>query len=477
MNVSLKDKARSGILWTGFETLSIQGASFIIGIILARLLNPSDYGLIGILTVFLAFANILSDSGLASALIQNKHRSEVDYATAFFFNLSLSILLYLVLFFVAPWLSIFFNAGELTSLTRILGLGIIISSFTLIQETKLRIEMRFRYQAKVSILASLMGGVLGISAAYLGFGVWALVIQNLGNSFVRMLTLVYLIRWFPIFVFSKDSFKKLFNFGSKLLIASLLAEFFNNIYSFLIARLFSVSELGYYTRARQLPEIISNNVVTIIRSVSYPVLSVLQDEKQQFSKFYKDLIRLSGFAVFPTITFLLILAEPFIRFLFTEKWLPAVPFIQWICIARLFTPISSINLTILQAIGRSDLFLKVDSSKILLNILALIVTIPLGMRAIVIGHAVLSFVSYFINTYYAKKIFDFGPLKQIFLLKDIITSTFIMGVVMYIVTELVLEDPLKLLSGSISGILVFIGLAKLFRMPELQEAKNILYRR
>jgi teichuronic acid exporter len=350
--------------WSSAGTFASQGISFIIGIILARILMPSDYGLIGMLAIFFAISQIFIDGGLSNALIQKIDRNETDYSTIFNFNLFVSIVLYSILFFSAPFIADFYNTPELSLLTRILSLNIIIGSLSLVQQARLHILMDFKTPALISILSMLISGGLGITLAYYNFGVWALVVQSLTGTTIRSILLNIVNRWRPKLVFSRSSFQKLFGFSSKLLVAGLIAAIFNNIYAILIGKLFAPKEVGFYTRGKQFPELISSTLTSILKGVTYPILTSLQNERERMVQVYGKLMRITVFVVIPVLTLFALLAEPFVRLFLTEKWMPIVPLIQWLCFARMITPISGLNMNILNAIGRSDLFLKVDLVKI-----------------------------------------------------------------------------------------------------------------
>lgn len=470
---SLKNKAITGIAWNTIQKFAVQGISFVIGIILARILMPADYGLIGMLAIFFGISELFVESSFSSALIQKIDRTEVDYSTIFYFNLVVGVVFYIILFFSAPLIAQFFNAAQLIILTRVLSLNILIRSLSFVQSTRLTIKLDFKTQALISLFSVIIGGSIGILTAYRGFGVWALVIQSISISLVTTVSLFYVTKWMPLLIFSVSSFKQLFGFCSKLLGANLVAVTFGNIYSVLIGKIFSAKDLGFYTRARQYPEVLSTASTSILQGVTFPILASLQNDRERMVSVYGRLMRMVVFFVVPALTLLALLSEPFIRFCLTEKWMPVVPLMQWLCFARMITPISALNMNILNAIGRSDLYFRVDISKLPLTVAALVITVPLGLLAVVIGHFVTSFICFFINAYYPGKLFGFGAARQIKEMRLVIYSTLIMSIGVFIIMSILPTDFLKLLIGVPLGIGIYLLLSYLMKIKEVEEVVKI----
>lgn len=472
-NSSLKSKAAKGMAWSAFGTFSTQGISFVIGIILARLLMPADYGLIGMLAIFFAVSQLFVESGFSSALIQKIDRTETDYSTIFYFNLLVSFALYLVLFFTAPLIAQFYNTPELTLLTRVLSLNILISALAIVQQARLKILLDFKTPAIITMISVAISGVLGVTLAYSGYGVWALVVQSLSATGIRTVLLFLFNKWIPKLVFSIFSLKQLFGYSSKLLAAGLVATIVNNLYSILIGKIFSPRDLGYYTRAKQFPELLSTTITSILQGVTFPILASLQNDRDRMVSVYGRLMRITVFFVIPLLTLFALLAEPFIRLFLTEKWMPVVPLIQWLCFARMITPVSALNMNILNAIGRSDLFFKVDISKLPLAIIVMIITVPLGLKAVVIGHFCTTLISFFINTYYPGKIFGYGAMRQIKEMKTVVIATLIMSTSVFGITHFLSGDFIQLLAGSVLGIITYLLSAYLLKIEELNEVKKM----
>lgn len=470
---SLKNKALTGMTWNSIDKFAIQGIGFIISIILARLLMPADYGLVGILAIFFSFSELFIGSGFSIALIQKTDRDEVDYSTIFYFNVVISLISYVILFLCAPIIAQFFNAPQLITITKVLSLSVIINSFSIVQQTRLTIQMDFKTQAIISLLSVVISGSIGIFLAYQGCGVWALIAQILSASLIRTFSLFYINKWVPLVTFNFFSFKKLFGFSSNLLGAALVATIVNNLYTILIGKIFTTKDLGYYTKARQYPEVLSGTLSTILQGVTFPILASLQNDREKMISVYTRLMRMVVFLVVPALTLVAISAESFIRLFLTEKWMPTAPLMQWLCFARMITPISSLNMNILNAIGRSDLFFKIDISKLPLTIAFLIITVPLGLTAVVIGHFATSLICFFINAYYPGKLFGFGALRQFKEMAPVVCATFIMSLVVIICMAFLPLDSLRLIVGIPMGIGVYLLSSYLFKIKEIEEIVEI----
>lgn len=471
---SLKSQATKGMLWNAIDNFAVKAGQFIISIILARLLLPADFGLIGMLAIFIGISESLINSGMSTALVQKINRTEVDFSTVFVFNFLVSTFIYVILFFSAPLIADFYSMPQLVLLTRVLTLNIIINSLALVQISMLTISLDFRTMAKVNIIAVVLGGGLAIFFAYRGWGVWALVYQNLARAAIAVIMLFLLSKWKPSIKFSKASFKSLFGFGSKLLGAGLIATLFNNIYKVIIGKAYQARALGYYTQAFLIADYSAGTISSILQKVTFPVLASLQNDEKRMVSVYRRILGMTSFFIFPFMTLIALLADPFVRLFLTEKWLPIVPLLQWLCFARVIYPISAINMNILNAKGRSDLFLKVDLSKIPIIIIALIVTIPLGIKAVVIGHVVTSFIAFFINAYMPGRLFSYGALEQIKDMLPKILITFVMALIVY-ACIFYIQTPLnKLMVGGFSGVLSYYLISSLTKVREAIELEYII---
>lgn len=478
MSESLKNKTVKGTLWSSVERFSVQGIQFVVMIIMARILTPEDYGLVGMLTIFIAVSQSLIDSGFSQALIRKQDRTEIDNSTVFYFNIAVGIILYFILFFCAPLISRFYDEPQLTPITRAIGLSLVFNSLAVVQRALLTINLNFRTQAKASLIGALVSGVVGITLAYTGFGVWAIVLQQLTNLFLVTLFLWIFTKWRPIWAYSWKAFKELFNFGSKLLGAGLLNTIYNNVYLIVIGKIFKASDLGYYTRAHQFSDFASSNITGIFQRVSYPVLCTIQDDDVRLSDVYRKLLKTSAFIIFPLMMGLAGVSTPMVLTFLKEKWLYAAVILIPLCFAGMWYPVHAINLNLLQVKGRSDLFLKLEIWKKCIGVAIIIATVPLGLYWMCWGSVVSSIIALIINTHYTGKLIHLGFLKQMKDLFPILILSLFMGAAVWCtMTFLPLHEGLLLVIGIVEGITIYFLLAKLFRFKELSELFEIIKRK
>lgn len=477
MSDSLKSKTVKGVVWSSIERFSTQGVQFLIMIIMARLLTPKDYGLIGMLAIFLAVAQSLIDSGFSQALIRKQNRTDVDNSTVFYFNIIVSCSLYLILFITAPFVADFYNQPELTSVMRVVCLGVILNSLAVVQRALLTVRIDFKTQAKASLSAAVISGCIGIVLAYSGFGVWALVVQQLLNLSVNTLLLWIFSKWRPIAVFSWDSFHELFAFGSKMLASGLLDTLYRNIYPIVIGKLFSASSLGHYTRAQQFSEFPSSNITGIIQRVTYPVLCGIQDDMERLTNVYRKFLKLSAFVIFPFMMGLSAVAKPFINISLGSQWEFCGQLFQVICFAMMWYPIHSINLNLLQVKGRSDLFLRLEIIKKILGITVLCITAPFGLIVMCYGQIFNSIVALAINTYYTGKLINVGFIRQMKdLFPTILLSLTMFGTIL-LVNGLIESNMYRLIIGIMVGIVVYVSGSYIFKFKELQTLFSLIRRK
>lgn len=466
---NLKEKATSGMLWSAVDRVLVNIVQLAIAIVLARILLPEDFGLVAMLYVFLAMSDVFINSGMGSALIQRQNVSDLDYSTVFFFNLLVSCSLYGLLFISAPIISEFYNAPQLIDLTRILGLSLIINALAIVQRAHLEKQMNFKALAKVNVLALFVSGTVSITAALNGLGVWALVLQALVNACLITFGLHFSSSQRINLTFSMQSFNSLFGYSSKLLIAGLYAQSLQQITSLAIGKFYMASQLGFYAQAKKLSDTSVNTLSSIINKVSFPVLATLQDDKVRMVDVYRRMIKMTAFITLPIMALVALMAEPIIYLLLGDKWLEAVPLLQWLAIAHIVRPISMISMNILNAIGRSDLFLKVDLAKFPIIATALIVTVPINVEAIVIGIFVSSFLSFFVDAFMPGKLFGYGAFSQLKDIFRIILATAFMAVNMYGFLQLDINPLFQLIFGLPAAVVVFLLCAYLLKIEELRE--------
>ena len=413
MTGSIKNQSLSGIKWSAIERFGVQGIQFVISLILARILTPSDYGIIGMLAIFLAISQTIIDSGFSKALIQKQNRTETDFSTAFYFNIVVGIICYAILFFISPYVAIFFKEPLLKDILRVLSISLFINSLAVVPVAKLSIDVDFKTQSKASIASTIISGLLGVVLAYRGVGVWALVIQTVSYSAINVILLWYLLKWIPLWTYSWSSFKELFNYGSNILFASILHSIYNNMSTLVIGRFYTSKDLGFYTRGYQFPSLLSLNITSILQRVTFPILSKIQDDTERLISVYREYIRISSLGIFFILSLLASLGKPLIQLLLTDKWLEAVIYLQIFCFALMFDHISQINLNLLYVKGDTKYVLRLEIIKKIISFIILLVSIPFGVLAICLSKVIYSQIAVYINTYYTGKLFDFGYTKQI----------------------------------------------------------------
>lgn len=474
MAESVKNKAIKGAGWSFADNIMSQGITFLVGLILARLLTPEEYGLIGIIAIFIAVFNSIVDSGFSNALIRKTDAKDIDYNTVFITNMVLSVILFFVLFFSAPAIAGFFNQPQLLPLTRVMGSVVIINAFAIIQRTILVKKVDFKTQTKISLIASLVSGAVGIAMAVAGYGVWSLVGQQISRQLLNSLFLWIWAKWYPRIQFSVQSFKELFGFGWKLLVSGLIDTVWKEIYQVVIGKCYSAETLGQYTRAQQFGSIFSSNLTAVVQRVSYPVLSQIQDDKERLKAAYQKVIKVTMLVTFCCMLGLAAIAEPMIITLIGEQWLPAVPLLQIICFQMMFYPLHAINLNMLQVQGRSDLFLKLEIIKKIIGIVPLLLGIFLNIYWMLIGSVFTSLVSYYLNAFYSGPFLNYSIPEQ---LKDIAPSFFVaifMALVVFAISYVNLPTYFLLLIQIFVGVLIVVSISELIKLDAYIEIKNIL---
>jgi O-antigen/teichoic acid export membrane protein len=466
-DTSDKQKVLLNLVWKFFERSGTRGVQVVVQIFLARLLAPKDYGIISLISIFISIANELIQSGLDSALIQKKTVDETDLSSVFYLNLVVAAFLYLLLYIASPTIAAFFNEPRLINVLRILALTLFASAFNSIQNAIVARTLQFKMLFYSSVGSSLVSGIVGIWMAYKGFGVWALVFQSLASQFGIALILWLSIRWRPKVSFSLHRIKALYAFGWKILVSSLLNAAYGEIRSLVIGKMYSAEMLGYYTRGRQFPQIIINNINGSIQSVMLPVLSSHQDSVSRVKAIVRKSISTSSIIIFPMMIGLAVVSEAMVELVLTEKWLPAVPFLQVFCMIYMLWPIHTANLQAINAIGRSDIFLKLEMLKKVIGISILVITIPHGVYVIALGELISGSVSAVLNAFPNIKLLNYSIGEQ---LKDTVPSlllALLMGAILYFFRYLGLSAGITLLLQVSAGVAIYIGLAFLFKIQSL----------
>ena len=462
------------LIWHYAERCGAQLIQFIVQLILARILTPAEFGTIGLLTVFISISLVFAQSGMGQALVQKKESDQTDFSTVFYFSIAFSIIIYIILWFAAPYISEYFNKPILVDIIRVLGVMVIIGAINSVQQAYVQKNMKFKLFFYSTLSGTVVSAVVGIAMAYMGFGVWALVAQQIVNQLVGTVVLFFTIKWRPSFMFSFKRMGVLFSFGWKMLCSSLIDTIYNNIYSLEIGKHYSDADLGYYNKGKQFPMLIVQNINTTITSVLFPVLSKVQDEKERLKSMMRRSIVTSTFIIFPAMAGLASVAEPLIRVLLTDKWLPAVPFIQFCCFTYAFWPIHTANLQAIKALGRSDIFLGLEIAKKAVGVLILVVTLPYGLTVMMIGRCVATLVSSFLNALPNKKLLGYSYFEQ---MKDILPSmliSIVMIVAIVPITLLPVHPLLQMCLQVVCGVIVYAGLAKLFKLECFEYILNTI---
>lgn len=471
---SLKERTVKGTIWSAADAFLGQGVTFLVGLVLARILSPDEYGLIGICLIFNSVLNGIVDSGFSNALIRKKDVSDDDYNTMFITNLGISIVLYGLLLVCSPLVAQFFSRQELTALVRATGLVLILNALSITQTTILTKRIDFKTKTKASLISAIISGVVGIAMAFTGFGVWALVGQMLSKQLFYTLCLWVLNKWWPSLKFSVASFRYMWGFGWKLLVSGLLNNIWNQLYQVVVGKYYSPATLGQYTRSREYANIFSSNLTTIIQRVSYPVLSEIQDDKQRMVEGYRKVIKMTMFVTAICMISLGAVAEPLIYCLIGPQWHEAATYLPLICLSMSLYPLHAINLNMLQVLGRSDIFLYLEIIKKVIGIVPILIGIFVDIYWMLIASILIGVVSLYLNSWYTGKALGYTFWKQ---LRDIAPSfgiAFAIAVSVFFLKYLPISNWLILPMQILVGVAVGIFLCRKAKLMEYEEIKNIV---
>lgn len=471
---NLKQKVSKGLLWNTIHNLSMKGIQFLLMLFMARLLSPDDYGTVGLLAIFIQLSNTFAESGFSLALVRKQDRTQVDLSTAFYFNIVVGIICYFIVFCIAPWVADFYSKPILTSLLRVLALTIPISSLSTVLVAMMNYNMQFKKQAMISITHTLVSGALGLAMAFMGYGVWALVGQSLIATCLGTVLCWLLNRWHPSWIYSWKSFHEMFGFSSKLLLTRIIDTIYGNVYSIVIGKVYSPATLGHYTRAQNWATMPSTNIVGILNNVSFASLSKIQDDIERLRSVYRKMIKTSAFIVFPLMFGLSAVSLPLIFFTIGTKWELCAQILQIICFMFVFMPIQSLNINLIQAMGRSDLSLKISVVGKVLSLLVLFGSLPFGIIPMCWFSVISSVVILLINFYYVSKLLGLSILNQ---LKDLFASA-CLSAIMYIAVLFTIRlfsiDWIQLLAGIFVGMALYTGLAYVFKMKSLYDTIGVI---
>jgi len=473
---NLKQQTKKGLYWKFVEQFSNYGMQFIIGIFMARMLSPEDYGITALPGVFLAVSGIFIEAGFVGALIRKPNVTDSDLTTSFLYSLSAGILCYVLLFIAAPYIADFYNTPVLTPLIRVSTLSFIWGPLSTPQYILLNKKMDFKTIAKISVVSKIVMGICGVTMAYIGWGVWALTISNMVGGLVGLVLVCSIVKWFPKASWSKDSFHYLWGYGNKMMLSGLLERLYNNITPIFIGKYYSPYQLGVYNRAYNYASLPSMQVTGVLQTVTFPALSKIQENDNTLALVYRRLLKSSSFLIFPVMMLLSALARPLVIVMLTNKWESCVVLLQIMCFSFMWYPVHALNLNLLQVKGRTDLFLRLEVIKKIVGISFLAVTLPMGLVAFCVGGVLSSVFMLSINTYYTGKLIGVGYYRQ---MKDLIPSlclSLLMWIVIHVVNYFVSSHILQIVLGSIAGLSFYTLLAYFLRCPELTDVKYMLKR-
>ncbi|MDA3884348.1 MAG: lipopolysaccharide biosynthesis protein [Candidatus Delongbacteria bacterium] len=471
---SLTNKTISGVFWSGTQRFASLGIQFIITLIIARILTPEDYGLIGMVTIFTALGIIILDSGFGQALIRKQDTTDEDYSTILFFQILLGVLTYTVLFFASPLIAAFYNTPQLESLSKVIFLILPINSLGMIHLTILRKNVRFKTYAKITIISAIVSGSIAVTMAYLGFGVWTLVVQMLLQALFVSILLWHFIKWRPKLVFKIESIKSIILFSSSLLSIGIIKTIARNIYTLLIGKFYPIAQVGYYNQAKRFEEIPSQSITGIIQSVSYPVLSTLQSDDKKLKQGYKKVITQTMFIILPLMIVLAAIADNLFLVLLTDKWSPSVPLFRILCAFGILYPLHSINENILKVKGRGKLLVILEILKNIILFITILLTIRAGVVILLLGSVLTSFISVLINMYFCGKEINYKILEQFRDISPIGIISLISAAIVWSLNLLNFSSLITLILQIPLSIIMFITFCELFNISAYYTMKNIL---
>ncbi len=474
----MSNMVAKGIFWKLMERFGVQGIQFVLQVILARILTPQDYGVLSMMIIFVLLANIFIQNGFNTALVQGLDITEEDFSSVFWLSIGLTIIMYFMFFLAAPWIASFYKMPEIVAPFRVLSFMIIPGAWNSVQLAKVGRELDFKKVFTSNICAIAVSGGVGIVCAYRGMGVWALVIQNLLNVMIACIVMFFSVHWRPLFVCNIEKIKKLMSYGWKILIANLIDSLYQDLSSLIIGKKYSASMLGYYNRGKQFPQLINNSVNGAIQSVMLPAMAVKQENINNVKDTMRKSIRISAFILFPVMAGLIGVAEPLVELILTSKWFPCIPYLRLFCVSLVVYPIHSCNLQAFNAIGKSDVYLKVEMIKKAIGIVLLIFSVLAfdSMVAIALSVVITSYVSFIINAFPNKKIFDYSYCEQ---LADILPSMIlavVMCILVFCLGQVMENVKLIILLGSqiLSGSVIYAVFAYLLKIKAMMDLGNIL---
>lgn len=474
MAESLKKKTVKGVGWSTIDNIAQYAVTFIVGIVLARLLSPDDFGLIGLIAIFTAICTAVINGGFSTALIRKVNVTDEDYNTVFIVNFGVSLLLYVLIFLFSPLIADFFNRVELIELTRVSSLGLVIGALSFVQQTRLIRRIDFKSQTKITIIATILSGVIGIVMAFLGFGVWALVAQQLVNQSIRTIMLWLVNKWIPRLRFSNRSFRDLFGFGWKMMMSNILDTVWKELYQLVVGKFYNPATLGQYTTSKQYSQLFSSNLTNVVQRVTFPVLSSIQDDRVRMVSAYRRIIKTSMFVTAICMFSLGAISEPLLYCLIGSKWHEAATYLPLICLSGVLYPLHAINLNMLQVQGRSDLFLGLEIIKKILALFPLAVGAFVGIMPMLFTNVIYGIFSFFLNSYFSGKFLGYSSYRQICDVAPSFCLASVIALSVYFLKYIECSYWIILPSQIIVGAIVFFVICNFFKIGEYNELKDII---
>lgn len=479
MAESVKRKFVSGITWTLVQNLSVKALDVVITVVLARLLLPEDYGLIGMLSIFIAISDVFIQSGFGQALIQKSNCTDEDFSTAFYFNVTVSVIIYLILFIAAPAIASFYHEPQLVVVTRVLSLNFVLGSLNIVQQSKLRKAMNFKPLAIITLACTFFSGIIGILLAFWGFGVWALVAQALSSTLLRVVLFPLFTRWTPNTAFSRDSFRQLWGFGSKIMVSGILDVVIINLSNILIGRYYNKEQVGYFSKARRMADIPAMTMSSVLGTVLYPLLSKIHEDESRHIAIYKKVSKYAVTFSFPILILLSLLAEPIVLILFTEKWAASIPLLRILLLARVFLTLNVINANMLQSRGDAKLYMYLYFIAGPICLIATAMAIPFGVEAIAWATFISGFLYYLIFAVVVGRKIGYSFWRQLWDWREIFVSLILMSVLVLLSTHWFCGQWTKLIVGSIVGVAVYTICCFVFKLIDddmIQTIKSMIKR-
>ena len=474
MAESLKKKFFTGLAWTLIENVAVRALGIIITVVLARLLTPEDYGLIGMLSIFIAVSDVFIQSGFGQALIQKSDCTDEDFSTAFYFNVAVSLLIYVALFFGAPLIAAFYREPQLISITRVLSLNFVLGSFNLVQQSKLRKSMNFKPLAYISLICTVVSGVIGVGMAYIGFGVWSLVAQTLSATLVRVVVFPLFTKWTPNRPFNYQSFRHLWGFGSKILVTGIFEVLVRNLSNIIIGRFYNKEQVGYFSKARNFADVPATTMYSVLGTVLFPLLSEIHEDEERHKTVFKRVSFYTVLITFPVMILMTLLAKPIVIILFTEKWAACIPLLQAFLLARAFLPLNVINANMLQSRGETKLYMNIYFFTGPLSVIAVLVSIPFGVEAMAWATLFSGIIYYSAFAIVVGKRINYSFVKQLSNWRLIAISLALMSAGVYLIIQLFTGMWEQLIIGGFAGVMIYLLCCKVFNLVDEDMKQMIL---